>query len=289
MIIIDEGASGKLIQTLKAMTDLDTSYCLRLYAAAEGKEPVRAVVVAQAQEHLPDANLYICEDGEALLLVQDIAPKECRKALLAIAEALAIQPAEKVGELYDLGVQIGELMILLQTKVDHQHRAEEILAKQREQREAAERAAQKRKAVLELPDNVPDINAQRRKRSHPELMIIEDDPFSRRLVENVVAKKYHLTELASAEDALSTYADLAPDVLFLDINLPNVTGHELLEKIITLDPKAYVVMLSGNADRTNVMQAMQHGAAGFVAKPFSRDRLFQYIERCPTIVKENIV
>jgi len=40
-------------------------------------------------------------------------------------------------------------------------------------------------------------------------------------------------------------------------------------------------MLSGNADREHITKAMQAGAAGFVGKPFTRDKLNQYIERCP--------
>jgi two-component system chemotaxis response regulator CheY len=118
-----------------------------------------------------------------------------------------------------------------------------------------------------------------------EVMVIEDDAFSRRLVETAINKQYRVTALGETENALRTYLQLAPNLLFLDINLPNVSGHDLLNRILALDPKAFVVMLSGNCDRDNVMQAMQAGAKGFVAKPFTRDKLFQYIERCPTIKK----
>jgi DNA-binding NtrC family response regulator len=114
-------------------------------------------------------------------------------------------------------------------------------------------------------------------------MLIEDDAFSRKLVENVVGKQYEITSLATADQALNTYARTAPNLLFLDIDLPDVTGHELLAKIMALDPEAHVVMLSGNADRENISKALGIGAKGFVAKPFTRDKLFQYISRCPTI------
>ncbi len=65
--------------------------------------------------------------------------------------------------------------------------------------------------------------------------------------------------------------------------MPDVTRHELLEKIITIDPEAYIIMLSGNASQANIVQAMSLGAKGFIAKPFSREKIFQYIDRCPTI------
>jgi two-component system chemotaxis response regulator CheY len=143
----------------------------------------------------------------------------------------------------------------------------------------------KRQAILNGGQQVKseDIISRRASRETPELMMIEDDAFSRRLVENVLQKQYSITGLGEATLALETYARIAPDLLFLDIDLPDVTGHELLEKILKLDPNAYVIMLSGNCDRENITQAMSKGAKGFVAKPFTRDKLFQYITRCPTI------
>lgn len=291
MIIIDEGADGKLIQALKSLEDLEGKYCLRLHPIDGNTQHIRQAIITQAQEYLPGTNLYACEDGEIYLLTQTISVKECKKALLAIATAFRIQPAEHAGEIYDLALQSGILLALLEKKITHSRKTEEAVVKQQTQEQIAMLTARKRQEILSqgVHKNAEEIAAERSSRSEPTLMIIEDDPFSRRLVKNVLDKKYNLIELASAEDALSTYADIAPDLLFLDINLPDVTGHELLTKIIALDPQAYIIMLSGNADKTNIVQAMGQGAKGFVAKPFSRDKLFQYIERCPTISKEKIV
>lgn len=288
MIIIDEGASGKLIQTLKAIPDLEGKHCIRVHPIVD-TESMRDLIIVQAQEHLPGSNLYFCEDGEAFLLAQ-ASVRECKKTMLEIADTLGIAPVEGIGELYDLALHNGALLILLEKKMEANRKAEADAIKLQAQEQAEVQKMRKRQEILNtLPAHAAQgINIRRQMREHPELMMIEDDPFSRRLVSNVLAKQYHITELATAEGALAAYVKLAPDLLFLDINLPNVTGHELLQKIKTLDPKAYVVMLSGNADKNNVMQAMEHGAAGFVAKPFSRDKLFQYIERCPTITKENV-
>ena len=290
MIIIDEQASGKLIQALKSLADVEGKHCIRLHPVEGNAQQTRRIIIAQAQEYLPYTDLYFCEDGEIFLLPNVASVKECKKAMLAIATAFKIQPAEHVGEFYDLALQTGTLLLLLEKKLMSSREVEEVTAKQRIQEQAAAQTARKRQGILEQGTHrgAEEIAALRCTRGEPHLMIIEDDPFSRRLVENVLQKQYKLTALESADDALSTYADLAPDLLFLDINLPDVSGHELLEKIIALDPNSYVVMLSGNADRENIMQAMSRGAKGFVAKPFSRDKLFEYIRRCPTISKEHV-
>lgn len=289
MIIIDEQANNKLIQALKTLPNPQEKYCIRFHPVDSYAGQARQRIIAQAQSHLPDSNLYFCEDGEIFLLA-DASIKECKKAMLEIAVALGIQPAEKGSELYNLALQTGTLLALLEKKVENRRKAEETLQKRQAQEQAAARTERKRQGILEQSTrrNASEIVALRTARSEPILMMIEDDPFSRRLVDNVLQKQFKLISLERADGALATYSDLAPDLLFLDINLPDVTGHELLEKIIALDPNSYVVMLSGNADRENIIQAMNRGAKGFVAKPFSRDKLFQYIERCPTISKENV-
>lgn len=290
MIIIDEEADNKLIQALHSLTDREGKHCLRIHPVAGDAQRTRRIIMAQVRDYLPGTNLYFSASGHIYLLIRGASLKECKRAMLAIAAALRIQPAEHLGELYDLTLHTGTLLMLLEKKLELSRKTGEAAAQRQAQEHAAAAAARKRQEILEqgVRGNAEQIAAQRMQRSEPMLMIIEDDPFSRRLVENALQKQYALTGLDSAERALSLYADLSPDLLFLDINLPDVSGHELLERIIALDPQAYVVMLSSNADKANVMQAMQRGAVGFVAKPFSRDKLFQYIDRCPTIPKERV-
>lgn len=279
MIIIDEQADSKLIQTLNTPSAFHDGYCLHSRPATGETAAWRAALIGAAQRYIPKSCAYICTSGEIFLIAESALLKDLHKVMIDAAAAMDIQPIDRVGALYELASQSRSVLRLLEQKIETVHQAQEQLQKQRSE----EQAARKRREILHTAKkDMGDIGARRQQRVLPELMIIEDDPFSRRLVENVLGKQYHLTALESAEDALAIYARIAPDLLLLDINLPDVTGHELLEKIIEIDPEAYVVMLSGNADRNNIMQAMGRGAKGFVAKPFARDKLFQYIERCPS-------
>ena len=117
-------------------------------------------------------------------------------------------------------------------------------------------------------------------------MVVDDDLFTQRLVKNSISKHGDVVFAADGCRALELYVAKAPDILFLDIELPDTTGHEVLEKIFQLDPHAFVVMLSGNGDRDNVLKAVEIGASGFVGKPFPRNRLCQYIEKSPFIIKK---
>lgn len=282
MIIIEQKAEEMLINVLKTLHNREGKYGIHLCKASGGDEAYRRHhIIAQAHNYLPATDIYFFEDGEAFLLIQQASVKECKKAMLEIAQALGIQPVDTVGKLYELSVQTGTLLVLLEEKVEKEKKIRKAL----ENQQSIQQAVYRKQKMLELPEMDQNISDRRKMRNKMQFMIIEDDPFSRRLVEMTLSKQYQykMTWLDNAKDALATYAELAPDLLFLDINLPDVTGHELLEKIIALDPDAYVIMISGNADKHNIMQAMQCGAEGFIAKPFSSGKLLQYVNLCPTL------
>ena len=291
MILIDEGAEIKLTKALEALrAEPNTTRCI--YFSLMDKPTVPGMtekIIASVQQHLASLNtqVYLCEDGDICILAPTIPTKEARKFILDIAEHANMPASDDWVGFYELALQVSKLLVTLEKKLEKRRKEAEAIQKQH----AMQQAERKRQTILNnsAPSHkLHDIAARRKTRSKPELMIIEDDAFSRRLVENVLQKQYHLTALDTADLALATYANLAPDMLFLDINLPDVTGHELLERIIALDPNAYVIMLSGNCDQTNITQAMSKGAKGFIAKPFTRDKLFQYIDRCPTIALKQL-
>jgi DNA-binding NtrC family response regulator len=61
-----------------------------------------------------------------------------------------------------------------------------------------------------------------------------------------------------------------------------MNGHVILQEIVSFDPDAFVVILSGNSFKENIIAALEDGAQGFVTKPFTKDKLLHYIESCET-------
>jgi CheY-like chemotaxis protein len=291
MIVVDEAAEKRLAKTLEALrSDPGTSRCMALNLANRPQLRDRSVMLRASllqvieQTTLPQSShVFLCEDGDIFILASFWPAKEARALMVKLAEILGVPADPELMELIELSLTMHPLLVRIEAKLEQQRLALEVI----KQQEQAQRKAQKRQEILTKPTtmNADSIARQRTQREVPQLMMIEDDAFTCRLVENVVKKQYDMQTLVTADHALSTYARLAPDILFLDINLPDVTGHELLERIVALDPNAYVVMLSGNADRDNIMAAMQRGAKGFIAKPFTREKLFHYINQCPTLTK----
>ena len=283
MILIDEDAENELVAFMEEVT-LNPVHAMRCIhfqclnrAALVG---LKEVVIASAQQHLPTSNprIFFCGMGDIIIIAEPIPSRDGNRFILDVVEHVKMPADESWVAFDELARMIGALSVRIEPTIEEQRKAQEAARKLQEQQQQV----RKREAILHsnVLTKSPDIQLRRNQRASIELMMIEDDAFSRRLVENVLQKKYALTSLSDANHALETYARIAPDLLFLDINLPDVTGHELLERLLAIDPHAHVIMLSGNADQANIIEAMRTGAKGFIAKPFTKEKLFQYIDRC---------
>jgi two-component system, chemotaxis family, chemotaxis protein CheY len=119
---------------------------------------------------------------------------------------------------------------------------------------------------------------QRRNARQPlHVMVVEDDVLTRRLVTNAFKENFALITASTAQEAVENYLLYAPDIVFLDIGLPDASGFDVLRQMIATDADAYVVMFSGNSYLDNVTTAFSQGASGFVAKPFKQDKMRHYI------------
>lgn len=285
MIMIDVNAEIKLEKALEGIRAQQTlGRCLHF--SLKDRAPIARLkedIIKNLRRYFPDTplHIYICGDGDIFILAPLIHTKDMREFIDKMYEFTGTNTNDEWIHLLETPHQINALLLMVEPKAK-KTRLEEEAAKKHAEKIQAEK---KRQIILSggTHSDPQEIKSRRTNRKKPELMIIEDDIFSRKLVENVLQKQFSLTCLSETSNALDTYSRLAPDVLFLDINLPDVTGHDLLEKIMQIDPDSYVIMLSGNSDQANIMQALKLGAKGFVAKPFTREKLTQYIERCPTI------
>lgn len=130
---------------------------------------------------------------------------------------------------------------------------------------------------------VKTLSDRRSKRHSPLVQFVEDDPFSRKLMASVLPNESDTLQSGTGQSAIDTYVTNAPDILFLDIGLPDIDGQQVLEHILKLDPQAYVVMLSSRGDRETIVKSIEAGAKGFIGKPFTYQKLLSYIQKSPFI------
>lgn len=107
------------------------------------------------------------------------------------------------------------------------------------------------------------------------ILVADDAGFMRKTVQNHL-KKAGYTDFVEAEDgakAVTLYKEFKPDLVILDITMPNMDGIEALRNIRQFDPSAKAVMCSAMGQESMVMEAFKLGALDFIVKPFKSDRI----------------
>jgi two-component system, chemotaxis family, chemotaxis protein CheY len=86
-------------------------------------------------------------------------------------------------------------------------------------------------------------------------------------------------EAADGREAVEKYKTLHPDLVLLDITMPNMNGLEAMRKIFQLDPKARVIMCSALGQQNLIVEAIKAGVKDFIVKPFKPERILSAIEK----------
>ena len=109
----------------------------------------------------------------------------------------------------------------------------------------------------------------------PSVLIVDDLPFMRELIREIVTDAGFtvVAEAADGREALARYLAFEPDVVLLDIVMPEMDGLVTLKKLRILDPGARVVMCSALGEQEMIVRSIQLGARDFVIKPFQPERV----------------
>ena len=101
------------------------------------------------------------------------------------------------------------------------------------------------------------------------ILVVDDEPPIRRLLRvGLTTEGYVVREAADAADAVASLAEEKPDVIILDLGLPDVQGHDLLTGWRASGLELPVIILSSRTDETGIVRALEAGADDYVTKPF---------------------
>jgi CheY-like chemotaxis protein len=123
------------------------------------------------------------------------------------------------------------------------------------------------------------VSAWRPRRDKTEILVVEDQPFSSKLLRSMLDRTCKAHTAATAEQALEWYLGHAPDIVFLDIELPGMDGHQFAGTVTTFDPQAFIIMVTANNRAGDVARAKHNGARAFVTKPFSKRKIYDCIRK----------
>ncbi len=113
------------------------------------------------------------------------------------------------------------------------------------------------------------------------LMIVDDALIMRQRIREIAEEAgwQVVAEASDGEQAVQLYAQLKPDLVTLDIVMPNVDGVAALRRLIENDAQATVVMVSAVNQKEKLAECIQAGAIDFIVKPFEKASLRQFFEK----------
>ncbi len=111
------------------------------------------------------------------------------------------------------------------------------------------------------------------------ILCVDDAAFMRKVIKDTLSKNGYtdLYEAVDGADAVEKYGEIQPDLVIMDITMPNMDGLEALKAIRAKNGNANVVMCSAMGQEAMVIDAIQSGAKDFIVKPFKPDRIMKTV------------
>lgn len=113
------------------------------------------------------------------------------------------------------------------------------------------------------------------------ILIVDDSAFIRKTLRNILTTNGYevVGEAESGDEAIIKYKELHPDLVTMDVLMPGVSGLETLQALMILDRNANVLMITVEGKQSMVVESVQVGAKGFLAKPFSASAVLAEVQR----------
>ena len=113
------------------------------------------------------------------------------------------------------------------------------------------------------------------------ILIVDDAAFMRMMIRDILSKNGFevVGEAQDGAQAIEKFKELRPDLITMDITMPEMDGIAALKEIKKVDPNAKVIMCSAMGQQAMVIDAIQAGAKDFIVKPFQADRVIEAISK----------
>ncbi len=113
------------------------------------------------------------------------------------------------------------------------------------------------------------------------ILVVDDAAFMRMMIKEILTKNGFdvVGEAGDGSVAIEKYKELKPDLVTMDITMPEVDGIAALKEIKKMDADAKIIMCSAMGQQTMVIDAIQAGAKDFIVKPFQADRVIEAITK----------
>lgn len=113
------------------------------------------------------------------------------------------------------------------------------------------------------------------------ILIVDDASFMRMMIRDILTKNGYevVGEAENGVVAVEKYKELSPELVIMDITMPEMDGIQAVKKIRSINPNAKIIMCSAMGQQAMVIEAIQAGARDFVVKPFQHERVIEAVKK----------
>jgi len=220
--------------------------------------------IAQSYLNCLEGHVFFCQQNGVHIICRNVQAEILNHAGAQICELIEHENNEKTTyHLYNLGCDGSKYVDMINSKVDNVFCLPAPYKTNRVDILQAEPQSVK-------TQNIDHVNTRR-------VLLVEDDPVTRWIVRNTLKGECDLMTASYGNKVFSLYSTFQPHLIFLDINLPDQNGTDLLDWILGHDPGAQVVMFSSDNSLQTMTSTFEQGATGFISKPFLKSQLLEYI------------
>ncbi|MCR4401023.1 MAG: response regulator [Syntrophomonadaceae bacterium] len=113
------------------------------------------------------------------------------------------------------------------------------------------------------------------------VLVVDDAAFMRMMIKDILTKNGYkvVGEAENGQVAVEKFRELKPDLVTMDITMPEMDGIAAVREIKALDPEARIIMCSAMGQQAMVIDAIQAGAKDFIVKPFQPERVLEAVAK----------
>lgn len=113
------------------------------------------------------------------------------------------------------------------------------------------------------------------------ILVVDDAAFMRMTIRQMIEPQGHevVGEAGTGVEAIEMYSKVKPEVVLMDITMPDMNGIEAVKRIKELDNNAKVIMCSAVGQQMQIAEAIKNGAENFIVKPFQKETLYAAINK----------
>ncbi len=114
------------------------------------------------------------------------------------------------------------------------------------------------------------------------ILVVDDAQFIRNRIKKAIEKMEYcevIGEASNGVEAISLYKKLKPDLVTMDLVMPDIDGIKAIEEIMKYDKKARIVVVSAMGQELSILEATEKGAKDYIKKPFKEEDIFRTIEK----------